>query len=192
MLLFRIAISTNPNLYPVGVAEDMIPVVLKFVTSSTHELHMYESLLAIGNLASIGDEIRSVICLHNGWRTITNAVMSENPLIQRASVQAQANMIYTPDVIKRLSTSRGGEDLKILLAFCTSDDMAAVSAATGALAMASAIPDIAKQIVAHGGIERLVETALDPEVAEDEGILLRVKTALDNLVPFKTNEQVLI
>lgn len=145
--LARIAIVVNPALYSTGVIEGLIQPLLFLLKECSNELQEFEGLLALTNLASYSEAMRSLLYKSGAWYAFQMCLSSENLRIQTAALQALSNMIGCEEVLEKLKVS-GDNDLQIFLAFCKSDDVTAVSAASGALAMATYDPDIAKCVEA--------------------------------------------
>lgn len=177
LALARIAISTNPNLYPTGVAEDICLPILKLLKDATHELHQFECLLALTNLASMNEMIRERLWNADAWYTLRMMLTSENWKVQVAALECQVNMIMCEKAVAKLASPSGNQDIQIFLAFARSGDLQGMTAACGALAMISHDEEIAKKMIKFGGLEQLQLTA-KCGIPELEA---RAKVAVENL-----------
>eukprot|EP00475_Leptophrys_vorax_P021792 TRINITY_DN2960_c0_g1_i2.p1 TRINITY_DN2960_c0_g1~~TRINITY_DN2960_c0_g1_i2.p1 ORF type:complete len:411 (+),score=111.04 TRINITY_DN2960_c0_g1_i2:1636-2868(+) len=177
LALARIGISINPALYPVGVCEDMALPLIRFLKSTTHELYQFETLLALTNITSANEGIRSTLWKEGAWYDLRMALTSENWKVQVAALEAQTNMVMCDEAIEKFRSDGGDQDIEIFLAFARSDDLQAVLAATGALAMISYDPIVGKKIQSNS---RWVETLAKLLEEESPNVLKRVEVIVDN------------
>jgi hypothetical protein len=162
--LARIAISTNPNLYPQeGLVYSLVAPFLRIMKESTNELFHYEALLALCNIASLNEAVQAKIVTDGGWNDLTMLLSSENALVQCAAVECMANLCTSDKIIERLRSDAGQQDLKILLMFCGTEDVRTQTAATGAVAMISSDPETALRLA-----NTSLTSTLAPESEEDE------------------------
>ena len=66
----RVAISTDPRLYPSGVVESLISVLLGLLKSASHELFQFEACLALTNLARFDDDRCCCMCRHCSFHPV--------------------------------------------------------------------------------------------------------------------------
>lgn len=182
LALARIAISTNPALYPVGVAEDMALPLIRFMKDTSHELYQFETLLALTNLTSSNEDIRRTLWKEKAWYDLRMILTSENWKVQVAGLETQTNMVMCEEAIEHFISEAGDQDIQIFLAFCRSGDFQAVRAASGALAMISHVEEIAKKIINQKGVET-IQPLLENE---HEEISQRAQVILENIEPFET------
>jgi hypothetical protein len=177
LALARIGISTNPTLYPTGVADDMAQPLLRFLKSSTHELHQFETLLALTNLTSSSESIRRTLWKQDCWYELRMALTSENWKVQVAALEAQTNMVMCEEAVDHFRSEAGDQDIKIFLAFCRSEEFEAMRAASGALAMLSYDEEVAKKIAKLDSLPTLEKLLKDsnPEISK------RAQVTLDNI-----------
>jgi hypothetical protein len=100
-------------------------------------LPVFESLLALTNLASSPDPaaVNSIIRL--AWDDVEDLLLSNNVMIRRAACELTCNLAAYPAGAARFAdgSRRAGQRLHMLLAMADVDDMATRRAAGGALAM---------------------------------------------------------
>jgi hypothetical protein len=100
-------------------------------------LPVFESLLALTNLASSPDPaaVNSIIRL--AWDDVEDLLLSSNVMIRRAACELTCNLAAYPAGAARFAdgTRRASQRLHLLLALADVDDMATRRAAGGALAM---------------------------------------------------------
>jgi hypothetical protein len=178
LALARIGISINPALYPVGVCEDMALPLVRFLKATTHELYQFETLLALTNITSADDGIRTTLWKEGAWYDLRMALTSDNWKVQVAALEAQTNMVMCDEAIEKLRTAGGDQDIEIFLAFSRSEDVQAVLAATGALAMISYDPVVCKKIKDNS---RWDESRAILEEYDHPEILKRVKILFENV-----------
>lgn len=101
LAIARLAISTNPNLYPDSVLPSLPGVLLQVLGESAHELHDYECLLALTNIASTGAEICDQLNKQKAWTKVTSSLSSSNELVQVAALETLANLSYCSSGVDR-------------------------------------------------------------------------------------------
>lgn len=101
LAIARLAISTNPNLYPDSVLPSLPGVLLQVLNDSAHELHDYECLLALTNIASTGAEICDQLNRQKAWTKLMSSLSSSNELVQVAALETLANLSYCNSGLER-------------------------------------------------------------------------------------------
>lgn len=179
--LSRIAISINPALYPRRTGsgpEGMVKPMLQLVDEADNELQQFEACMGLCNLATV-PELRARMVQCQGWRSLTMALTCENPMVQRAAIEAMSNMVAEDEIVEKF-LSADSQDVKIFIGFAGSDDEKAQIAASGALATLAEIPECSEAILkAKGGIDAFVELAI---VATEPALLHRAAVALKHFV----------
>ncbi|PGH26966.1 hypothetical protein AJ80_01350 [Polytolypa hystricis UAMH7299] len=156
--LARVLISVNPaHVFPASgfpqITEPIRPL-LRLLTpagatsssasSSTFTpdqprdlLPVFESLLALTNLASSADPTASEAIIRLGWSTIEDLLLSNHNYIQRASCELVCNLMTCEKGVGKFADGsvRAGQRLHILLALADVEDLPTRRAAGGALAM---------------------------------------------------------
>ncbi|EED23300.1 actin cytoskeleton organization protein (Cro1), putative [Talaromyces stipitatus ATCC 10500] len=150
LALARILISVNPShVFPYSgfpqVTSAIRPLVALLkppeasfsVDQPRNLLPVFESLLALTNLASSPDSTASETIVRQAWDTVEDLLLSNNTFIQRAACELICNlMTCEPGIVKFADGSkRAGQRLHVLLALTDVDDVATRRAAGGALAM---------------------------------------------------------
>lgn len=104
--------------------------------SKATNLQHFESLLALTNLASYGEDCVEAIIGNQGLRCLLSLQFSDHALVRRAATEALCNMVYHPRVLQSLRTP---DILKLWLALADDfeGDLPTARAAAGGLAMAS-------------------------------------------------------
>lgn len=148
--LARILISLNPShVFAAGTTPHLTSAIPPLVALLKPQsgltlsdqprdlLPMFESLLALTNLASSPDPaaVNSIIRL--AWDDVEDLLLSNNVMIRRAACELTCNLTAYPSGAARFAdgTRRAGQRLHMLLALADVEDMATRRAAGGALAM---------------------------------------------------------
>eukprot|EP00474_Spongospora_subterranea_P003273 CRZ03731.1 hypothetical protein [Spongospora subterranea] len=149
----RICIRMNPALVGDRVLGALPKLLLKFLESALHEMHEYEALLALTNVASLDEETRERILSLNGWQKLTSCLSSANSKIQVAALEAMTNLIACKAGFNRLSVN-GEQDVKIFALFARAGESdRELCAALAGLAMMSTDPKLAKLIMTADGLK---------------------------------------
>lgn len=133
--LSRIAISMDPNIAFSGQrACDAVRPILKLLDYDKTGMETFEGLLALTNLASMGDAVRKRIYAEKGFASVETLMFDqEHPQLRRAATEVINNLVMSEDVAKRFETDIT-ERMKLLILYCEEDDFELVRAAAGALA----------------------------------------------------------
>lgn len=129
-------------------------------------LPVFESLLALTNLASSPDTGAAGSIVRLAWMTLEDLLLSNNTLIQRASCELVCNLMTTEQGVAKFAdgSSRAGQRLHILLALADVVDLATRRAAGGALAMLTEYDVAAGAIIDRKrGVEILLGLCQDEE-----------------------------
>jgi len=149
--LARILISVNPShVFPSSgfpqITSAVRPVVSLITPSESGALSVeqprdllpvFESLLALTNLASSPDTAAAEAIVRLAWPLVEDLLLSSNNFIQRAACQLVCNLMCCESGVAKFAdgSARAGQRLHILLALTDVDDVATRCAAGGALAM---------------------------------------------------------
>jgi protein unc-45 len=142
--LARILISTNPahvfgGSNPVSLISSIRPLLFLLTDDPTSDernlLPLFESLLALTNIASIDDSARNPI-IRLCWPSISDLLLSNNTMITRATVELICNLMQSPEGVAKFAdgSKQASHMIHILLALSDSEDFATRRAAGGALA----------------------------------------------------------
>jgi len=140
--LSRILISTNPShifsaSFPSQSALRPLISLLTPSESSAWQLHAFESLLALTNLASMDTPTQDQI-IRQAFDTVADdLVLSSNVMLRRAATELLCNLMASSLCIEKFAdgSGRARSRLHLLLALTDVDDLPTRSAAGGALAM---------------------------------------------------------
>lgn len=143
-------------------------------------LPVFESLLALTNLASTEDGIRDQI-IRIGWTKIEELLLHDNFMVQRSTVELLCNLMGSPTTVAKFAdgSKASSNRLHILLALADAEDFATRKAAGGALAMLTEWDKACEAVVAR---ERGIAIVLGMVAEDDEEIRHRGVVVLRNLV----------
>jgi hypothetical protein len=140
--LARILISTNPHhifnaALPSSSAIRPLYSLLSPSDTPAWQLHCFESLLALTNLASLDALTQDIIVRTAFDKTNDDLLLSPNTLVRRAAVELVCNLMASASGIEKFAdgSHRAAQRLHVLLVMTDVDDTATRSAAGGALAM---------------------------------------------------------
>jgi hypothetical protein len=192
--LARILISVDPShVFPSSgsphITSAVGPLVAMLSPASTglqdqprDLLPVFESLLALTNLASSPDVSAANLIARTAWDSIEDLLLSNNTLIRRATCELVCNLVaHDAGAAKYLDGSkRSHQRLHVLLALADVDDMATRRAAGGALAMLTQEPGASANAVLD--IKRGPEILLGLcSEGEEEEVVHRGLVCLRNL-----------
>lgn len=142
--LARILITTNPahvfgGSNPLPLTSAIRPLLLLLSDDPTVEsrdlLPVFESLLALTNLASTDDTARNPI-IRIAFSQLEELLLSNNNLVTRATVELICNLMQSPECVAKFADGgkQASQRMHILLALADAEDFATRRAAGGALA----------------------------------------------------------
>lgn len=142
--LARILITTNPlhifgGSNPLSITSAIRPLILLLSDDPTTEqrdlLPVFESLLALTNLASTDDTARNPI-IRLAFPQIEELLLSNNKMITRATVELICNLMQSPEGVAKFAdgSKQASQRMHILLALTDSEDFETRRAAGGGLA----------------------------------------------------------
>ncbi|KAJ5893573.1 hypothetical protein N7495_005264 [Penicillium taxi] len=113
-------------------------------------LPVFESLLALTNLASVGDDPANLI-VREGWSAVEELLLSSNTRVQRAACELICNLVACESGYAKFvdGSKRASQRVHILLAFTDAEDAPTRSAAGGALAMLTEFHPAVASILEH-------------------------------------------
>ena len=195
--LARVLISLNPaHIFPGGSTPDIIDAVVPLVAllkSPSSEggfnndqprdlLPIFESLLALTNLASAPNPSAGAFIVKSTWDEIEDLLLGNNELIRRASCELICNLVVIPTGAEKFAdgSKRAAQRLHILIAMADVEDVPTRRAAGGALAMLTEqYIDVVSAILE---LKRAPEILLDLCEDGDPGIVHRGLVIVRNMV----------
>ncbi|CAE7228348.1 TRMT2A, partial [Symbiodinium necroappetens] len=183
--LAQILIVMNPQLLQYQEQLDAVRPMLALL-EHRHELLQFEGCLALTNLLSSSEELRSFALQSGAWSKCKDLLFSENEEVQRAGLEAMCNLTMAEEVAERFALGKAENELKIFGAFCASEIERQQIAATGALAILSGLDEVAVRIAdCEQCLEGLLRAVLESEPwhprEESPAVELRAVSALLSL-----------
>lgn len=188
--LSRLLISINPShvfnasLSSTSAIRPLLSQLAR-TDSSTWQLHAFESLLALTNLASLDRSTQDHILRSAFDTVIDDLLLSQNTMVRRAATELLCNLMASPLCIQHFAdeaSPRSKHRLHLLLAMTDVDDAATRSAAGGALAMLLSIDIAVLELLKQ---KKNVEWLLGLCQDEDEDIRHRGVVCLRSVVEVK-------
>ncbi|KAK2811575.1 hypothetical protein FQN49_008444 [Arthroderma sp. PD_2] len=193
--LARILISVNPShVFPASgfpqITSAIRPLTILLTPPGTTSissdqprdlLPVFESLLALTNLASYPDQSVSTSIVRSAWPTIEDLLLSQHTYIQRAACELVCNLMSCEAGVGKFAdgTHRASQRMHILLALADVDDLPTRSAAGGALAMLTDFEGAVSAIVERA---RGIDIVLGLCQEDDDGLVHRGIVAVHNIV----------
>ncbi|KAF2798662.1 CRO1 protein [Melanomma pulvis-pyrius CBS 109.77] len=186
--LARILISINPShVFSTGAALPSTSAIRPLLSllspseTSTWQLHAFESLLALTNLASLDMDTQNHIIRSAFDIVCDDLLLSSNELVRRAATELLCNLMASPAGLEKFAdgSPRASQRLHILLAMTDVEDAPTRSASGGALAMLLSFDLGVKEVLKQErGVEFLLELCRD----ESEDIRYRGVVCIRSVV----------
>ena len=193
--LARILISLNPShVFAAGTTPHLTSAIPPLASLLKPEsgpalsdqprdlLPVFESLLALTNLASAPDPAAVNSIIRVAWEDVEDLLLSNNVLIRRAACELTCNLTAYQSGAARFvdGTRRASQRLHMLLALADVEDMATRRAAGGALAMLTEEPAAISNILdVPRGAEILLTLCHDDDADVVQRGLVCVKNVID-------------
>ncbi|KAF7972595.1 hypothetical protein HWV62_17400 [Athelia sp. TMB] len=155
--LAKLAITASPVQVfgpNVGAAYDAIrPLTLMLLHPSSTLLQQFESMMALTNLSSQGQDAATKVGMAEGlMNKVELLLLEQHPLVRRAAMELICNLIAGSDAIfERYGGSENSvgsrSKLQVLLALSDVDDVPTRLAASGALATVTSSPSACKAVL---------------------------------------------
>ncbi len=157
----KLLVTTNPGLLTsaqrMGAIKPLIQLVREVGSS---DLQQFEALMALTNIASIGDDTKNKIVAERGLAAFKFAMFSEHEMVKQAATEAMCNMVGNEKFMEQL---REAEELRLWLALAADfeDHFTCARAAAGCLAMATADPEVARTLISLPNFKKRMEEILE-------------------------------
>jgi hypothetical protein len=166
--LAKIAISMNPAVAFKGeqVFECIRPLLQ--LLKSDYELHQFEGLLGLTNLASMDEPVRKHILSLQGFKQFEALQLADNARIRCAATEAICNMLFSPEVFDNYLQTTQSSRFRIFIAIGSDvEDFSSCRAASGALAIMSQHPKLCELFIQEKNMIPLLEALLVPSLREE-------------------------
>ncbi|EXJ63511.1 uncharacterized protein A1O5_11560 [Cladophialophora psammophila CBS 110553] len=193
--LARILISLNPaHVFPAGSTPDITDAVPPLVAllkppggaglsdQPRDLLPVFESLLALTNLASAPSSNAASFIIKSAWDDIEDFLLGNNELVRRAACELICNLTVFPAGVEKFDdgSKRAAQRLHILVAMADVEDLPTRRAAGGALAMLT--DQYSSIISAMLEFKRAPEILLELCLDQDPGVVHRGLVVVRNML----------
>jgi hypothetical protein len=193
--LARILISLNPShVFAAGSTPhitDAVPPLVSLLKPSASAgladqprdlLPVFESLLALTNLASAPEATAANSIIKGAWDEVEELQLGNNGMLRRAATELICNLTVIPSGAEKFAdgSKRAGQRLHILVAMADVDDLPTRRAAGGALAMLT--DQFTSVVSAILELKRAPEILLELCQDDDPGVVHRGLVVLRNIV----------
>lgn len=132
--LARLGITMDPAIaFPGQRSLEVVRPLLKLLHPEFGALENFESLLALCNLASMNESVRSLIVKEGGIPKIDAMMYEDHEMLRRAATQVMTNMVCSPQVLEMYEGKN--DRFKLLFLLCGEEDEETMKAASGAVAI---------------------------------------------------------
>ena len=193
--LARVLISLNPaHIFPGGSTPDItdaVPPLVALLKVPGREglsdqprdlLPVFESLLALTNLASAPNPSAASFVIKSAWDEVEDLLLGNNELVRRAACELICNLTVIPTGAEKFAdgSKRAAQRLHILIAMADVEDLPTRRAAGGALAMLT--DQFASVISAILDLKRSPEILLELCEDADPAIVHRGLVVVKNML----------
>uniref|UniRef100_A0A8D8UG58 Protein unc-45 homolog B n=1 Tax=Cacopsylla melanoneura TaxID=428564 RepID=A0A8D8UG58_9HEMI len=176
--LARLGITLNPEVaFPGERSLEVIRPLLSLLHPEASALETFEGLMALCNLACIGEKQRQRILKEKGFTSIESYMFEDHEMLRRAATQTMTNMIISDDVIKIYENNP--DKVRFLFLLACEEDTDTACAACGALAMLTSVSTKACGKLLEKNWEEIFQQIL---AHPDQGIQHRAVAIVNNLV----------
>jgi hypothetical protein len=77
---------------------ELVRPIIKLLKVEHTALENFEALMALTNLASIGENVRKRILKEDGFSNIEQYMFEEHPMLQRAATECMCNLVIQDEV----------------------------------------------------------------------------------------------
>lgn len=135
--LARIGITMNPEVaFPGQRCIEVIRPLISLLHPECPALMNFEALLALCNLASIGEKVRDHIFTEKGVSKIESYMYEDHVMLRRAATQCITNLAMSPTLLKQYEGDN--DKFKFVFLLCADEDIETSKAAAGAVAILTA------------------------------------------------------
>lgn len=131
-------ITIDPKVaFPGQRVMEVVRPLLSLLDQECSALENFESLMALCNLAGIGDDVRRRILKEGGFQLVEHYMFEDHDLLRRAAMQCVNNLVMCDDATKLFEGEN--DRVKFLVILSIDDDLELCKAASGALAMLTSV-----------------------------------------------------
>lgn len=157
----KLLVTTNPGVLTVSQRTGSVGPLLKLVKDSdAMDLHHFEALMALTNLAGFDDETKTRVVAQPGIPILSYAMFSDHEMVRQAATEAMCNMVPHPEFMNYLTKD---ENIRVWVAFSMDYEanFGCARAAIGLLAMAVPDPEVANSLVKTHKFDEMIRSLLE-------------------------------
>lgn len=174
----KMLVTMNPGLLTSAQRMGSIKPLIQLVRDvESTSLQQFEALMALTNIASVGDDTKSKIVAERGISSLKFAMFSDHELVKQAATECMSNLIPNE---KFIETLREVDELRLWLALASDFEThyPVARAAAGCLAMATEDPGVAKALISIKNFKERMDETLQSGSLE---IIHRMLVVVQNL-----------
>jgi len=179
--LSRIGITHDPSIaFPGQRSCDVVRPICRLLDEEYDSFENFEALMALGNLATVNESVRSRILKNSDFICgIENYMYENHMMLRRAAVQAWCNLCFSPIQVSRCEGNN--DKMKYITLLCGDDeDEEIVKAAAGAVAMLTSSSTICCKKMFDSS--QWTQCLLNLLAHRDVEVVLRGVVTVDNMV----------
>ena len=133
--LARIGITQDPTIaFPGQRSCDVVRPIAKLLKEECKSIENFEALLAMGNLAVVGESTRARILKNSDCiMMVENYMYQDHQMLRRAAIQCVLNLCQSPVQVERFE--QPNDKMKYMVLLMADEDEEIVKASAGAVAM---------------------------------------------------------
>lgn len=172
--LARLCLGVNPHslFRGDGMAQDVAAVLVHVLKEATHELHQFEALMALTNIASLDEDARAAVAGAGAWEECVNLLGHRDGRLVRVAMELMCNIVTDATVLDLLRGPTGRRQAQYLYLFSgATTSMAAARRTSSRESKGKTAGDVVD------GVEELDEDDEVDDDDDDDGIDLRTQLA---------------
>ena len=157
----KLLVTTNPGVLTASQRTGSVGPLLKLVKDSDAlDLHHFEALMALTNLAGFDNETKNRVVAQQGISILSYAMFSDHEMVRQAATEAMCNMVPHPEFMDYLTKD---ENIRVWVAFSMDYEanFGCARAAIGLLAMAVPDPEVANALVKTHKFDEMIRSLLE-------------------------------
>ncbi|XP_797752.4 protein unc-45 homolog B [Strongylocentrotus purpuratus] len=143
--LAKIGITMNPEVaFPGQRHLEVVRPLVQLLDVQNTGLQNFEALMALTNLASMNDAVRTRIIKETGFSQVENYMLEDHDMIKQAATECMCNLVLNE---RAFNLHLGDNDrVKLLMLYTGEEDPGLVKAASGTLAILSSHEEVCDKI----------------------------------------------
>ncbi|XP_041361777.1 protein unc-45 homolog B-like [Gigantopelta aegis] len=144
--LAKVGVTMDPHTaFPGQRIYEVVRPLVSLLHVDRSGLQNFEALMALTNLASVSDSVRTRIVKEKAVSLIDHYLFEEHEMIRRAAAECMCNLVMNEQVAEMYEGEN--DKVKLMVLLCSDEDEQLVKAAAGIIATLSPRPLICKKII---------------------------------------------